>query len=99
MPYIKQELREELKTREPKTYGELVYVIYKEYVARWLANPKFDTAFLIKSDSAFAYNLVADFTSHQVFTAQEMAYDEFKRRYLDPYEDRKWFENGDVVIE
>lgn len=85
MPYVSKELQGDL-TRYPgyaSTPGELNFVISKA-VDTYLRNK-------IRHGSKITYCLM-----NEVVGALQLAQDEFKRRFVYPYEDRKIQENGDV---
>lgn len=86
MPYIDQEARKHISVGGPaRTPGELNYVIARECI-RFLRNvegPK----------RAISYQNLND-----VLGALEGAKQEFYRRVVVPYEEKKLAENGDVFV-
>ena len=111
MPYILKNKRDavdstfkSLKVVEP---GEAVYLFYKHYVKMWKETPRFSQAFAIRmlierpERNSVVWDLSKDLmfkslTKSEIQNARAMAYEEFKRRYLDVYENTKLEENGDV---
>jgi len=83
MPYIKQSDRVGIdsRTRLPQTAGELNYAITR-LILTYADQP---------SNGPFNYQKIND-----IIGALEGAKQEFYRRRVGPYEDKKIIENGDV---
>ena len=100
MPYILKSRREAVDTFQiplnEMVDGDFVYMHYKGMVQKWKENPRFQTAFDIKY---WVVKEVRNSNDDRYCTQLLMSYDEFKRRYLDPYEQSKIEnpENGDVL--
>lgn len=83
MPYISEKLRKEVGAVNPLNPGELNYaftMLLIGYAER-----------MISTDHPMSYQLLNDIAG-----ALELAKAEYIRRVVNPYEDRKIAENGDV---
>ena len=98
MPYILRSRRELVdKFQVPLNEmvdGDYVYMHYKGMLLKWKEKPCFQTAFDIKY---WVVKEVRNSEDDRYCTQLLMAYDEFKDRYLRPYENLKIIENGDVL--
>lgn len=84
MPYIEQKDRERLQNGEkPEAPGDLAYLIYCLTVA-WVYE---QTGSISYTRASAAIGVL------------DTAKDEFRRQHLDPYEDGKIRQNGNVGIE
>ena len=113
MPYILKSKRDEVDTNFSKIKvlepGEAVYLFYKHFLKLWNSNPRFGQAFSIRmlierperDTHVWELSTAMQFkslTKSEIQNARTMAYEEFKRRFLDTYEDSKISSNGDVGI-
>ncbi len=87
--------------------GDYVYWYYKQMVFEFRKNPSFTKAYYIYKDVSNPYNTflgitrmpdVLRVTTTEVDTKSciELAWQEFYRRIVGPYEDKKIIENGDI---
>ena len=83
MPYISQEVRFDLLRRHPITPGELSYKFTNEIKTYW-------------NQGTFAGNKQDYQRINDILGALEGAKLEFVRRVVNPYEDSKIKDNGDV---
>ena len=92
MPYIpSRERRDQLNLgAQADTEGERTYLHYRYFVQEWHKAPKFSTAFRLQKE----VHQVALNEDDQA--AKELAFDEFKRRYLHPHEQAQMVKNGDI---
>lgn len=103
MPYITKEFREEVKRekfiRQP---GDAVFLIYEVLVKEWKHEPRFTTAFNLLHKRQVMLNKLwqeyENFSPANWETAFDLAYMEFYRQYVGPYEDKKKQEYGDVEV-
>ena len=111
MPYTQPERRKIVDEWIPQA-GDLVYCHYKRILEVWHKKPCFNTAYLIKKSASGGSYVPEELELLKPLNeplppaleglkvdrnvCYRMAYDEFKRRILDPYEDKKIQENGDV---
>lgn len=106
MPYTIKERRQAMLdgTLKDIKAGDIVFYFYHHMVQQWKEKQSFETAYYIRSESNEyfgAYDILKKFPqsaiNYNVDTCFYMAWDEFRRRFLDPYEDQKKIENGDVL--
>lgn len=105
MPYIKQSEREHVdKGGEINTAGQLNYVYYKAMLKFWNVRESYQTihdiykAVTEKDYGYFGFFSTPQFTVGDNDTAMELAFKEFYRRIVIPYETKKMHLNGDILI-
>ena len=112
MPYIKAEQRS-LLSRQPlaiESVGDLNYLAFTKMVEIWNSNKKYETVHKIKKlvrspDSTEEFGQLLylvpkaaiGYDAEDVKAAIELAFLEFYRRIVAPYENQKAKENGDLV--
>lgn len=102
MPYIKQEARKRLADGEaPQAPGEINYLFYQSMLKAWKVKPSYDTVHDIlhcKREALQIVSLIASACPKCLETGFTLAFMEFYRRKVVPYEERKIVENGDIEV-
>jgi hypothetical protein len=109
VPYIAGNSRPHFdeKPHEAKTDGEVTYVLYKELLRLWKAEPRWTTYAAMRkverevNRMPTIFNLFKGLTANGVdgltlSVAYRCAVDEIKRRFVDAYEDSKIKAEGDI---
>ena len=89
MPFVNAEHR---LTPDPNIPGDRCFVMYREIMNRWNAEPRWTTV-----DSIYSWVVDTNQSDPEWQRAKELAYQVFFQLHVMPYELKKQKENGDIL--